>query len=342
MSDDFSVEEIIDRLKTKFHLSKAHAEYYTQDIEALEDLPDDARDDEIKAIEKDIERSEYLLSERVGSGAFGSVYRGIRVKDNMECAIKIIDLEETKDDISSIQKEITALVNAQSCPQLVSYYGSVIYGHKVWIAMEYVDGGSVLDKIKKDRSGMDEKQIAFIAHEVLLGLAYLSLYGRIHRDIKAANILLSRNGGVKLGDFGATGVLTDTKKQATTFVGSPYWMAPEIMTDEKYDGKADVWSLGITCLEMTTGKPPLSEVTPQRVMMVIPQREPPKADSSKYSANFCDFVAACLTKDPKKRPSVKDLLKHPFVSHLNDRDGDRDRDRDRDDRDRDDRDDRDD
>jgi len=252
------------------------------------------------------------LQTKIGSGAYGSVYQGKRRKDNKIVAIKIIDLEDSKEDISSITREITALVNGKSCPQLTSYYGSVVVGTKLWIAMEFLDGGSVLDKVKK--APLTEAQIAVIAREVLLGLQYLALEKKIHRDIKAANILLSKEGQVKLADFGASGQLTDTVTKCNTFVGSPYWMAPEILTENKYDGKADIWSLGITCLEMLTGKPPLAEHAPLKVITLIPHRDPPAVDKTKYSKNFCEFVASCLTKDPAKRPAIKDLLKHPFLA----------------------------
>jgi len=178
--------------------------------------------------------------------------------------------------------------------------------------MEFLDGGSVLDKVKK--APMSEGQIAVVVREVLLGLQYLALEKKIHRDIKAANILLAKDGQVKLADFGASGQLTDTVTKCNTFVGSPYWMAPEILTESKYDGKADIWSLGITCIEMLNGKPPLAEHPPLKVISLIPGRDPPSLDKSKYSAKFCDFVSLCLTKDPAKRPAIKELLKHPFVA----------------------------
>ena len=150
----------------------------------------------------------------------------VRKRDQLPVAIKVIDLEESKDDIQTINKEITALSHGKFCPQLINYYGSVVFGTKLWIVMEYVDGGSILDRIK--RKVLTEEEIAVVVKEVLSGLLYLSNEGKIHRDIKAANILLSRQGQVKLADFGATAQLTDTMTKCSTFVGSPYWMAPEV------------------------------------------------------------------------------------------------------------------
>jgi len=144
-------------------------------------------------------------------------------------------------------------------------------------------------------------------------LQFLNLEGKIHRDIKAANILIGKQGYVKLADFGASRQLTDTVAKCNTFVGSPYWMAPEVMMQSNYDGKADVWSLGITCMEMALGKPPHSEVTPMKVMTVIAQAKPPELEGD-FSKPFKEFVAMCLVKDPVLRAPVSKLLKHPFVT----------------------------
>jgi len=319
MSEEKEREEegkILDVWKKKYKLEQAHVEYLQREIcDALEDASNndsEKKESTLAVIEKEVANSLYSLSAMLGRGAFGTVYQGRRRKDNFLVAIKVIDLEDTKDDIQSISREIKALVDGKSCEQLTSYYGSHVYGTKLWIIMEYVDGGSVLDRVKT--SGvLSEQEISIIAREVLEGLKYLANQGKLHRDIKAANILLSKNGAVKLADFGATGQLTDTMTKCNTFVGSPYWMAPEVLSQNKYDFKADIWSLGITCIEMATGSPPHSKIPPLRLMMVIPNQDPPSLDSKKYSAEFCDFVKICLTKDPEERPSIKDLLSHKFI-----------------------------
>lgn len=222
-----------------------------------------------------------MIDAPVGRGAFGRVFRAHRVKDQLEVALKVIDLEQTKDDVQTIAHEIRALAAGKSCAQLITYYTSFVRGTSLWIAMEFLDGGSVLDRVKT--KPFREAQVAVVCREVLLGLRYLAAEGKIHRDIKAANILLSNSGRVKLADFGASGQLTDTMTKCNTFVGSPYWMAPEVMTQSKYDGKADVWSLGITCLEMMAGKPPLHEIPPLKAIRVIPKNPAPQVPPGKYS-----------------------------------------------------------
>jgi len=168
----------------------------------------------------------------------------------------------------------------------------------------------VLDAV--NRKVLKEKHIAIIVREVLCGLAYLANEGKIHRDIKAANILLSSEGLVKLGDFGASRQLTDTVNKCNTFVGSPYWMAPEVMMQAQYDGKADIWSLGITCLEMIHGRPPYSNVHPLKVMNMIVKNDPPQLDGD-FSKPLKEFIAMCLIKDPAKRAPLSILMRHPFI-----------------------------
>jgi len=311
LSDSKDVNACLTRLRDKYKLSMAHLRFIVKDVEDALDMPVDKREPAILLMEKDIAQQEYELLDEVGKGAFGNVFRGLRKKDKMSVAVKVIDLEESKDDIQTILKEITTLVNARSCPQLINYFGSSVFGTKLWIAMEYVDGGSILDRIKK--KPLTEKQIAVVAKEVLLGLDYLARDGKIHRDIKAANILLSKTGQVKLADFGATAQLTDTMTKCNTFVGSPYWMAPEVMTQNQYDGKADIWSLGITCIEMSTGKPPFSDLHPLKVISQIPRAPPPKLPTG-FSIELNEFVNLCLAKNPAQRPTIKELLKTKLIA----------------------------
>ncbi|KAJ1639881.1 kinase-like domain-containing protein, partial [Pavlovales sp. CCMP2436] len=229
----------------------------------------------------------YELQYAVGRGSFGEVYKSIDKRTGEVVAVKLIDLEAAEDEIDDIQKvrmhEI-AMISACNSDYVTRYHASYIHGTTLWIVMEFVDGGSILDIMKTQR--LSEPEMAVLLGEVLKGLSYLHNEGKIHRDIKAANLLVCATGAVKLADFGVAGQLTQTMSKRNTFVGTPFWMAPEVIAQSNYDARADVWSLGITAIELCHGEPPLAHLHPMKVLLQIPKSPPPELTGSEWSQSL--------------------------------------------------------
>ena len=246
----------------------------------------------------------------IGRGSFGTVYRCVNKITGEDVAIKEIDLDDNDDDLIDIQNEIDMLRACES-KYVVKYYGCCLLGSKLWIVMEYMGGGSVKEIVAVQP--IKERYISIIIREVLCALDFLHRGRKIHSDIKAANILLNDRGDVKLADFGVASSL-ESRNKAFSFAGTPFWMAPEVIKESGYDEKCDIWSLGITAIEIAHGAPPYFELNPQRVIMLIPQNAPPSLEGN-FSAQFKDFVKQCLVKNPEERPSSQQLLLHPFINN---------------------------
>eukprot|EP01083_Nonionella_stella_P124980 377776_1 len=251
----------------------------------------------------------------IGEGAFGAVYKALDKRDGELVAIKIMPMEVQS---GSIEKEIQALRSCKS-PYVVQFRGSYKKDDNIWLAMEYCGAGSVLDIMRVTGENLNEDQIQVVMRESLKGLEYLHSKNIVHRDIKACNVLLDDRGACKLADLGVSKDTTQYGPAQTT-VGTPYWMAPEILAKGAYNVKADIWSLGITAIEMATGKPPHSDKPPLQVIYLIPKAPPPNLpeDEDHWSDQFRDFVSCCCIKDPNKRPSATELLQHPWIQSGND------------------------
>jgi len=294
----------------------------------------------------------YELLGKIGYGAFATVWRGKNLLNGQPCAIKIIDLESIDTNFVDIRLEVQTM-RLSSHPNILNCYTSFVMGTSLWLVTQFMSKGSSLRCIQSleklnapnivnslrdffsddedgNTGGIMEHNITYILFQTILGLKYIHDNGQIHRDIKAGNILLDGSGDVRIADFGVSGWLNDIngnrRENTKTFVGTPCWMAPEVMEQVYgYDYKADIWSLGITALELAKGIAPYAKYPPMKVLLMTIQEPPPSLetyndndDLSKWSRSFREIIRLCLQKDPKKRPSCEELLNHRHFKRLSD------------------------
>uniref|UniRef100_A0A4W6E9V0 non-specific serine/threonine protein kinase n=1 Tax=Lates calcarifer TaxID=8187 RepID=A0A4W6E9V0_LATCA len=268
---------------------------------------------------------DYELIHRIGCGTYGDVFKARNIRTSELAAIKIVKLDPG-DDITSIQQEITMMKECKH-KNIVAYFGSYHRNTKLWICMEYCGGGSLQDIYHGTNTNLFEKlkklNIGLVLNQILMsGLYHLHETGKMHRDIKGANILLTERGDVKLADFGVAAEISASVAKRKSFIGTPYWMAPEVAAVEKkggYNHLCDIWAVGITAIELAELQPPMFDLHPMRALMLMSKSnfQPPRLkEKSKWSAGFHSFVKMALIRNPRKRPSAETLLQHPFVTQL--------------------------
>lgn len=271
----------------------------------------------------------FHLLEMIGEGTYGEVYCALDKSANRRVAVKI--LESIPDNVEEIEEEFLVLrdlSNHKNIPSFVGIFlkrGSILEEDQLWFVMELCTGGSVTDLVQglRCRGGrLSDQQIAYIIRETVQALIYLHENHCMHRDVKGHNILLTEDAHVKLVDFGVSSHLAATIARRNTSVGTPYWMAPEVIAceqqlDQSYDSRCDVWSIGITAIELAEGDPPLCELHPMRALFQIPRNPPPSlAHPKDFSATLVDFISECLVKDMEQRPFSKELIHHPFLKSV--------------------------
>lgn len=255
---------------------------------------------------------DYQIGQFIGRGSFGDVFKALHVRTQQTVAIKMVDLDETS-DMRDLIKEIHILSHIR-LQYLTQHFETFLQNSYMCIVLEYCGGGSCADLIKCC-GALGETAAAPILKDVVHGLSYLHQQNKVHRDIKSANILLTDSGEVKLADFGVSVEITLTRTRRNTIAGTPYWMAPEVIvrSEKGYNVKADIWSLGITTIELVTGRVPHSQLEPMKALFEIPKKNPPELKGKVFSKGIRDFTRACLSKHPKNRPHARALLEYEYL-----------------------------
>lgn len=277
-----------------------------------------------KNIKRDVDPKNIwdILSE-IGDGAFGKVYKAERKENHIFAALKHVEIK-SEEDIEDFSVEIDILTECRH-KNVVSLHEAFFYDSKLWMFIEYCGGGAIDSIMVELEKPLSENQIRYVCHEMCEGLEFLHDHKVIHRDLKAGNVLLTQEGDVKLADFGVSALNTRTSQRRDSFIGTPYWMAPEVimcetLKDSPYNFKADIWSLGVTLIEFAQIEPPNHDMHPMRVLIKIQKSDPPTLNApSKWSKSFNEFIKLCVNKDPDQRPTAGELLQHKFIKDCTDR-----------------------
>ena len=277
-----------------------------------------------KNIKRDVDPKNLwdILSE-IGDGAFGKVYKAERKEKPIFAALKHVEIK-SEEDIEDFSVEIDILAECKH-KNVVSLYEAFFYDSKLWMFIEYCGGGALDSIMVELEKPLQEKQIRYVCHEMCEGLEFLHDHKVIHRDLKAGNVLLTSEGHVKLADFGVSALNTRTSQRRDSFIGTPYWMAPEVimcetLKDSPYNYRADIWSLGVTMIEFAQIEPPNHDMHPMRVLIKIQKSDPPTLNApSRWSKSFNEFIKICLSKDPEQRPTAGELLQHRFIKDYTDK-----------------------
>jgi len=258
--------------------------------------------------------AEYKLVRRLDSGASGEVWLARNRETQENVGIKVVGLDPGVPELEAELRLEISVLKLCRCPYIVKYYDSFRKDDAIWIVMEYCDVGSLQDLLQYCLRPFTEEEVRSVCASVMQGLAYLHRLGIIHRDIKSKNILINSNGRIKICDFGVAGILTTKRRHRNTAIGSPHWMAPEVIAEKKYDARCDIWSFGITVLELGEMEPPYADLPIHELLAAIPSVEPPEfAEPDQWSPEAKEFLQKLLTKDPSKRPTAADMLNDPFI-----------------------------